>query len=123
MTRLRQDDGARYFGPFAHAAAARHTLTLARKKFNLRGCRPLTPGEADYKHCLYGHLKFCTAPCIGNVSLEDYRQQVIAACEFLSGQTEEMEREIEEDMKKAAAAENFEKAAEYRDALENLRRT
>ena len=52
LTRLRQDDGARYFGPFAHSASARHTLTLARRKFNLRGCRPLTPGEEDYKHCL-----------------------------------------------------------------------
>ena len=123
ITRLKQDDGARYFGPFVHSSSARDTLAMARKKFNLRGCRPLTPGEADYKHCLYGHLKFCTAPCIGNVSKEDYRAQVIAACDFLSGQTEEMEREIEEDMKKAAAAENFEKAAEYRDALENLRRT
>jgi excinuclease ABC subunit C len=123
MTRLRQEDGARYFGPFAHSAAARHTLTLARRKFNLRGCRPLKPGEEDYKHCLYGHLKYCTAPCIGNVSPEDYRRQVEAACEFLDGQTGEMERELEAQMKKAAAAENFEKAAQFRDALEDLRHT
>jgi excinuclease ABC subunit C len=75
LTRLRQDDGARYFGPFAHSASARHTLTLARRKFNLRGCRGFTPGPEDYKHCLYGHLKYCTAPCIGNISLEDYRRQ------------------------------------------------
>lgn len=123
LTRLRQDDGARYFGPFAHSAAARHTLTLARRKFNLRGCRPLTPGEDDYKHCLYGHLKYCTAPCIKNVSLEDYKLQVVAACEFLAGQTEEMEKELEAQMKKAAAAEDFEKAADYRDALNDLKRT
>jgi excinuclease ABC subunit C len=123
MTRLRQDDGARYFGPFAHSAAARHTLTLARRKFNLRGCRPLTPGEDDYKHCLYGHLKYCTAPCIGNVSLENYKLQVLAACEFLAGQTEEMENELEAQMKKAAAAQDFEKAADYRDALNDLKRT
>jgi excinuclease ABC subunit C len=123
LTRLRQDDGARYFGPFVHSSSARHTLTLARRKFNLRGCRPFTPGQEDYKHCLYGHLKYCTAPCIGNVSLEDYRRQVVAACEFLDGQTGEMERELEEQMKKAAAAEDFEKAAQYRDALNDLRRT
>lgn len=123
MTRLRQDDGARYFGPFAHSAAARHTLTLARRKFNLRGCRPLTPGEDDYKHCLYGHLKYCTAPCIRNVSLEAYKQQVLAACEFLAGQTEEMERELEGQMRKAAEAQDFEKAADFRDALNDLRRT
>lgn len=123
LTRIQQNDGARYFGPFVHSAAARHTLTLARRKFNLRGCRPFTPGEEDYKHCLYGHLKYCTAPCIRNVSLEDYRQQVLAACDFLSGQTEEMEQELLGLMKKAAAAEEFEKAAEYRDALDDLRRT
>ncbi|MGZ4961302.1 MAG: excinuclease ABC subunit UvrC [Limisphaerales bacterium] len=123
MTRLRQEDGARYFGPFAHSAAARHTLTLARRKFNLRGCRPLTPGEDDYKHCLYGHLKYCTAPCIGNVPLEAYKQQVLAACEFLAGQTEEMEQELEAQMRKAAGAQDFEKAADYRDALNDLRKT
>jgi excinuclease ABC subunit C len=123
LTRLRQEDGARYFGPFAHSASARHTLTLARRKFNLRGCRPFTPAADDYKHCLYGHLKYCTAPCIGNISQEDYRRQVVAACEFLDGQTGEMERELEDQMKKAAAAEEFEKAAQYRDALGDLRRT
>ena len=48
---------------------------------------------------------------------------MIAACDFLSGQTAEMEKEIEDEMKKAAAAENFEKAATYRDALENIRQT
>jgi excinuclease ABC subunit C len=123
LTRLRQDDGARYFGPFAHSAAARHTLTLARRKFNLRGCRPLTPGPEDYKHCLYGHLKYCTAPCIGNVTREQYTVQVAAACDFLDGQNEEIKQEMEEQMKKAAAAEDFEKAAQFRDALDDLRRT
>jgi excinuclease ABC subunit C len=123
LARLRQDDGARYFGPFAHAASARHTLTLARRKFNLRGCRPLTPGADDYKHCLYGHLKYCTAPCIGNVSRGDYRQQVLAACDFLAGQTDEMERELKDQMAKAAASEDFEKAAQFRDALQDLHRT
>ena len=123
MTRIRQNDGARYFGPFVHSASARHTLILARRKFNLRGCRSFTPGEDDYKHCLYAHLQYCTAPCIGNMSLEDYRRQVVAACEFLSGETEEIEKELVEQMKKASTAMNFEKAAEYRDALADLRRT
>jgi excinuclease ABC subunit C len=123
LARNRQDDGARYFGPFAHSASARRTLTLARRKFNLRGCRPLTPGAEDYKHCLYGHLKYCTAPCIGNVARGDYLQQVTAACDFLAGQTDEMETELKEQMQKAAAAEDFEQAAQFRDALEDLRLT
>src|SRR5689334_8568250 len=93
LTRLRQEDGARYFGPFANSGALRRTLTLVRQKFNLRGCRPLTPSEADYKHCLYAHLKVCTAPCIGNVSRDDYLIQVRAACDFLAGQCEEMQQD------------------------------
>lgn len=123
LTRLKQDDGARYFGPFAHSGALRNALTMVRRKFNLRGCRPLTPNEADYKHCLYGNLKYCTAPCIGNVSREDYLLQVRAACDFLSGQSAEFEKQLEDEMKRAAAALEFEKAANLRDALEDLRRT
>jgi excinuclease ABC subunit C len=123
LTRLRTDDGSRYFGPFASSGALRRTLTLVRQKFNLRGCRPLTPTAHDYKHCLYAHLKVCTAPCIGIVSLDDYKAQVLAACEFLGGQCEEMAAELEGDMKKAAAALDFEKAAQLRDLLADLKRT
>jgi excinuclease ABC subunit C len=123
LTRLKQDDGALYFGPFASSGALRNTITLVRRKFNLRGCRPLTPTETDYRHCLYGNLKFCTAPCIGNVTREDYLQQVRAACEFLSGQSEDFKAQLEAEMKKAAAAQDFEKAAALRDTLADLRRT
>ena len=64
LTRLKQEDGARYFGPFPSSSALRSTLALVRHQYHLRGCRPLTPNERDYKHCLYAHLKYCTAPCI-----------------------------------------------------------
>ncbi|MBI5775216.1 MAG: excinuclease ABC subunit UvrC [Verrucomicrobia bacterium] len=121
LTRLRLDDGARYFGPFPGGGALRRTLNLVRPKFNLRGCRPLTPGEADYKHCLYGHLKVCTAPCIGNVTREQYLMQVNAACDFLAGQCEEMADDLEAAMKKAATAQDFERAAQFRDVLADLR--
>ena len=123
LTRLKQDDSARYFGPFANSGALRNTLTLVRRQFNLRGCRPLTPNEQDYKHCLYGNLKFCTAPCIANVTREQYLQQVLAACDFLDGQCEEMQTQLEAEMKKAATAQDYEKAAGIRDALADLRRT
>ena len=123
LTRLKTDDGARYFGPFASSGALRRTLNLVRQKFNLRGCRPLTPTEGDYKHCLYAHLKVCTAPCIGNVTGEQYRMQVLAACDFLDGQSKEMKEQLEATMKQAAAAQDFEKAAQLRDMLFDLRRT
>ncbi len=123
LTRFKQDDGARYFGPFVHSSALRNTLNLVRRQFHLRGCRPLTPNERDYKHCLYGNLKFCTAPCINNVTREQYLEQVKAACEFLSGQCEEMQEQLETEMKKAARAQDYEKAAMYRDAIADLRQT
>src|SRR6058998_2536610 len=98
LTRLKQDDGARYFGPFASSGALRRTMTLVRRQFNLRGCRPLKPAENDYKHCLYAHLKDCTAPCIGNVTREQYLEQVNAACDFLEGQCAEMQEQLTLEM-------------------------
>ena len=123
LTRMKQDDGARYFGPFPNAGALRNTLLLMRRQFNLRGCRPLTPTEADYKHCLYGHLKFCTAPCVGNVTLAQYKEQVAAAGDFLSGQCAEMETHLETEMRQASRSQDYEKAASLRDSIEALRHT
>ena len=123
FTRLKKDDGARYFGPFVNSLALRNTVALARKQFNLRGCRVLTPGAADYKHCLYAHLKHCTAPCVGNVTHEQYLEQVVAACNFLEGQCREMQDGLAAEMKKAAAAHDFEKAADLRDLIRDLQDT
>src|SRR5882762_7044287 len=123
LTRIKQDDGARYFGPFPSSSALRSSLGLVRRQYHLRGCRPLTPTERDYKHCLYAHLKYCTAPCIGNINREQYLEQVMAACDFLEGQCQEMQGQLEEEMKKASAALEFERAADLRDLLADLRRT
>jgi len=123
LTRLKQEDGARYFGPFPGAGSLRSTLALVRRQFHLRGCRPLTPGERDYKHCLYAHLKYCTAPCIGNVTRDQYLEQVRAACAFLDGQCHEMQDKLAAEMQKASDAQDFERAAELRDLLSDLRRT
>jgi len=123
FARFKKDDGARYFGPFVNATAARNVVMLARRQFNLRGCRVFTPGKSDYKHCLYAHLKYCTAPCVGNVTRGQYLEQVKAACDFLEGQCREMQGQLEAEMKKAAAAQDFEKAASLRDLLRDLKTT
>ncbi|NLH72305.1 MAG: excinuclease ABC subunit UvrC [Verrucomicrobia bacterium] len=123
ITRIEQDDGARYFGPFVSTGALRRTLNLVRHRFNLRGCNAATPTEHDYRHCLYAHLRVCTAPCIGNVTREQYLMQVRAACDFLDGECEEMARTLEDQMRKAAANQDFEKAAELRDLIADIRRT
>ena len=123
FARIKKDDGARYFGPFVNSTAVRNTLALVRRQFNLRGCRVFTPSEADYKHCLYAHLKYCTAPCIGNVTHEQYLEQVVAACDFLDGQCHEMKDQLEVEMRKAATAQDYEKAADLRDLIKDLERT
>jgi len=123
LTRLKQDDGAKYFGPFPNSGALRSTLALVRRQYHLRGCRPLTPTERDYRHCLYAHLKYCTAPCINNVTRDQYLEQVNAACDFLAGQCAEMQDSLESEMKKAAANQEYERAAELRDMLSDLKRT
>jgi excinuclease ABC subunit C len=123
FTRLKKDDGARYFGPFSNSGALRNTLALVRRQFNLRGCRVFTPGAADYKHCLYAHLKYCTAPCIGNVTRDQYLEQVNAACDFIAGQCHEMKDQLEAEMRKAAAAQDYEKAAGLRDLIADLKET
>ena len=121
FTRLKTDDGARYFGPFPDSRALRSTLKLAQQKFNLRGCRPLTPTERDYKHCLYAHLKYCTAPCVGNVTREQYLDQVNAACDFLDGECAGLADQLAAEMKTAAAAQDYERAAQLRDVLNDLK--
>jgi excinuclease ABC subunit C len=123
LTRLRREDGARYYGPFAHSGALRATLNVMRDKFGLRSCRPAQPGEIDYRHCLAPVIKNCPAPCIGRINREDYRSRVVAAAEFLEGRSREMIGTLEGQMQAAAAKMDFEKAAELRDMINDLRRT
>jgi excinuclease ABC subunit C len=123
LTRLKKEDGARYFGPFAHSGALRRTISWMNREFGLRNCRPMTPGEKDYQHCHDDVIKNCTAPCIGRISREDYMARVEQACDFLQGHSKDLIRSIEEEMQEAAASLDFERAAELRDMIGNLRQT
>jgi excinuclease ABC subunit C len=123
LTRTRKDDGARYFGPFAHSGSLRATLAWMQKQFGLRSCRPATPGENDYRHCHNDVIRNCCAPCIGRITREDYLIRVAAACEFLDGKARDHLREIEAEMHEAAAALDFERAADLRDMLADFSRT
>ncbi len=123
LSRVRKEDGARYFGPFAHSGALRTTVAWVNRRFGLRSCRPLNPGEEDYKHCHDDVIKNCTAPCIGKISREAYIQRVEEACAFLEGKSRELLGELEEQMQSAAATLQFERAAELRDVLDHLKKT
>lgn len=123
LSRLRKDDGARYFGPFAHAGALRTTVAWLNREFGLRNCRPLRPGEHDYRHCSNDIIRNCSAPCIGRIDEAGYRARMLEACRVLEGRSKEALAKLEADMREAAEALDFERAAALRDVLEDLRRT
>ena len=123
LARLRKEDGSRYFGPFAHSGALRATIKWMNKEFGLRNCRPLFPGEQDYKHCNDDVIKNCSAPCIGKITQEEYQARVEKACDFLAGRSKEMVMQLEEEMKIAAEKLDFERAADLRDMVDQMKKT
>lgn len=113
--RIRKNDGARYWGPYASSPAARVTLEFVEKQFGIRRCAPLEPGPEDHKHCLNDIVRFCSAPCIGKVTPEEYRDRVATACAFLDGERREFLDNLRQQMNAAAKELRFEKAAALRD--------
>jgi len=123
-TRMRKDDGARYFGPFPHSGALRETLSWLNRSFGLRVCRVTVPGDKEYRHCHADVIRNCSAPCIGRIDREAYLARVVEACAVLEGRGKrEVLDGVRADMEKAAAALDFEKAATLRDVLANLEKT
>ncbi|MBB5352553.1 excinuclease ABC subunit C [Haloferula luteola] len=124
LTRLKRDDGSRYFGPFAHSGALRATISWVNRKFGLRVCRPREPDETAYKHCNADVIRNCSAPCVGRIARWEYLKRVDEACEVLAGKgRRDLFDQIEVEMGKAAERLDFEKAALLRDVLDNLKKT
>ncbi len=121
--RLRRDDGARYFGPYASSRAVRETLDFVERRFGLRKCAPRIPDQSTYKHCIDDIVRFCSAPCIGRAAPEEYRERFEEACAFLRGERPQTLRELRAEMERAAAETDFERAAAIRDTLFMLDRT
>jgi excinuclease ABC subunit C len=118
LARYKKDDGSRYFGPYAHAGALRQTLNFMRKKFGVLTFGRGAPTERELKSATY------QVPVrLSEISAEQYRDRVLQACEFLEGKSREMIATLEEEMRKAAKKMDFEKAAELRNMIEDLRST
>jgi excinuclease ABC subunit C len=109
-------DRARYFGPYHSATAARRTLHLVNKHFQLRTCGDLEFGSRR-RPCLQHQIKRCPAPCVLSVDRGFYAEQVEAVAKFLEGRHDELSQELDAKMKAAARAMRFELAAVYRDQL------
>lgn len=117
-TRQRADDGARYFGPFVHSAALRQTMMFLRKKFGVLTFGRGDPTERELKSSTY-QVPFK----LSGISSEQYRLRVAQACEFFDGHAKELFAELELEMRAAADRLDFERAAELRNMLDDLRTT
>ena len=115
--RIVRDDGARYFGPFPSAPVVRAAKDFVEKRYGIRECDCLAPDAAAHRHCLANVIRHCSAPCLGQVTREDYRARFEEACAFLEGKRPEVLGEVEARMRDAAAKGDFEAAARWRDTL------
>ena len=121
FTREKHRPHRAYFGPFSSAKRVRETLDLLGKLFQFRTCEGVEPGRRSGSPCLDYYIKRCGAPCVGYVSQEEYRRNVAAIVDFLSGRDRHVEAEEEAKMDAAAAAQEFERAALHRDRLKAIR--
>ena len=121
ITRRLEEDGGRYFGPFASAKSIRQTLKMIRGIFPFRSCSKAITGT-DLRPCLEYHIHHCLAPCIGVVSRQEYAEVIKQVILFLEGKQEMVVQELESKMKQAAEALNFEQAALLRDQIQAVDR-
>jgi len=116
LTRRVEEDGAKYFGPFSPAHQARNTIHLSAKYFGVRTCQESVPGKRK-RPCLDYDLKLCSAPCVEYISESDYRESIKNASLFLEGKTEKLLKILKKKMQEAAARQEFEQAAHWRDII------
>jgi excinuclease ABC subunit C len=119
VTRLMQEDEARYFGPYTSAWAVYQTLDVLRRVFPYLSCDRQITGK-DARACLYYDIKLCLGPCIGAVNKEQYHQMILDLQEFLVGHSEPITARVKAEMEEAAGKLNFERAAALRDKIKAL---
>src|ERR671910_911329 len=121
FTRERHRSSRLYFGPYSNAKRTRETLEILGKLFQYRTCDSAEPGRRSGVPCLDYYIKRCQAPCVGYIDREEYRRNIDAISSFLSGRYRDVERDLARKMTEAAGAEEFERAAVYRDRLDAVR--
>jgi excinuclease ABC subunit C len=121
FTRERHRRDRLYFGPYSNAKRVRGTLDLLEKVFQFRSCQGQEPGRRSGSPCLDYYIKRCEAPCVGYVDRTQYRESIDGVIAFLSGRYRDIERDLEQRMKDAAAEHEFEQAALERNRLRAVR--
>lgn len=114
MTRRLLNDGAKYFGPYANAGAAREMCEFIKSKFKIRQCKAFKYKD---RACLNYHIKKCSGPCMGYISKEEYRKQINQIISILEGKVDNVQKELKAEMEIASQKMEYEKAAMLRDEL------
>ncbi|MBZ0182948.1 MAG: excinuclease ABC subunit UvrC [Melioribacteraceae bacterium] len=124
-TRNIEKDGSKYFGPYTEVKSMKNSLRLINKIFKIRSCKYFIDDEViekkKIKVCLDYHIKKCDGPCEGLISQVDYNSMVNQVIKLLRGKTEDLIAELNSEMNSAASNLNFEKAAEIRDKIDQLK--
>ena len=119
ITRRIQNDGAKYFGPYANPGAAREMINFIKEKFQVRQCKTF---KFNDRACLNYHIKKCLAPCMKYVTRDEYMVQINQIIMLLEGKTSKILKELEAEMKQASEKLEFEKAAAIRDRMNAIER-
>lgn len=120
LARRQQPDGARYFGPYIGATAVREVLEALKKLFPLRTCNHNLPLKTPKRPCMNYEIGRCLGPCGGKCTQEEYRAVVQRVLAFLGGKYQDVTADLEKEMRAAAAALQFEKAARLRDQIKDI---
>ena len=121
VTRKVEKDGSRYYGPYINVWAVNQTLDLLRRIFPYLTCSRTITGQ-DQRACLYYDIQLCTAPCIGRINQDEYREMIKELGAFLNGRTDSIVKKLEDEMKQASTEMKYERAAQIRDQLDAIQR-
>lgn len=120
MTRRLQNDGAKYFGPYANPGSAKEMVDFIKQKFKIRQCKHF---KSNKRACLNYHIGRCLGPCVNKVSKEEYQKQIDEIIDLLDGKTDKIIKNLKQEIELEAGRQEYEKAAYLRDkmiAIENI---
>lgn len=124
VVRRVKKDGAKYYGPYFSGTSMRNTIEAVRKIFPVHSCnKNISAIKGKIRPCLNYDIGRCIAPCKADVSVEEYKALIDKVCNFLDGNDENLTNEMLKNMQDAAARQEYEEAAKYRDILQDITKT
>ena len=117
-----KDPKSTIFGPFANVGAMRLNVSLIRSLFKIRNCKDINFKNRS-RPCIEYQMNRCSAPCVGNISREDYAFEVKNTLNFLSGETKNIILDLQRKMDSYSEKKDYERAAIYRDKIQSIRDT